>query len=129
MAVIKSGSREVSYATAGDLPLYVLRAASGEVQEIDGSGESLGIAPGTAFATRTLKLEKGDRILLGNGGIERLENKSGSQLGADRWMEIATAANAAGVDDFRREVRTKLNEFLGEAKLKEDIIMMTACAE
>ena len=84
MAVARLRGDFLSYTSAGMPPAYILRAATGEVEELLLEALPLGALAGTSYRNRTAEVAIGDIILLLSDGLPELLDESGDSLGYRR---------------------------------------------
>ncbi len=133
VAVLDPAARKVRLAGAGELPVFVRRAATGALEQVRLPGSALGAAPGPVFEASLenveLLLEPGDRLLLTNDGAERLENVRGEALGRERWRSFVERACALPAGRFDAELRQLLRGYVGRGEIEDDIVVLSLYAE
>jgi sigma-B regulation protein RsbU (phosphoserine phosphatase) len=83
-----SPSGDLEICNAGHLPPLVLRR--GEVLAVEPTGLPVGIFCSTRYEVHTLRLERGDGLLLFTDGLSEARDRSGSEYGLDRLTRRLT---------------------------------------
>jgi sigma-B regulation protein RsbU (phosphoserine phosphatase) len=110
MCVHLDGERgEIAYAGAGHPPLLHWRAAEQRLEVLNSDGPLIGLVP-SQYASRRVRVERGDRLLLYTDGVLEATNQGGAFFGDERFhMVIAQNASKSGpelgraiVDDMKQ---------------------------
>lgn len=104
LAVLDLDSLELTYASAGHTPPMWLHEGR-PVTLLQRSGPATGLSPDQPFPDQTLRLARGDRLLLYTDGIDEAFNPSGEMFGTERlgrWLadSVTQAPEIAGRDLF-----------------------------
>jgi serine phosphatase RsbU (regulator of sigma subunit) len=75
----RDGTWDVAVASAGH-PSGVVRRADGSVEELAGGGRVLGLTAAHPVGLDTLRLDRGDALVLDTDGITEARNADGEQL-------------------------------------------------
>jgi sigma-B regulation protein RsbU (phosphoserine phosphatase) len=122
--VYSAAQRSLVYANAGHNPPIVLRA-SGRVECLTDGGPVLGLFDDVAFATGTLHLAAGDRLLLYTDGVTETRNADGEEFGDERM--VGAAAHADGdAAAIRDAVLAAQARFIGDAPRSDDMTLVVA---
>ena len=109
MCVHLDGERgEIAYAGAGHPPLLHWRAAEQRLEILNSDGPLIGLVP-SQYASRRVRVEHGDRLLVYTDGVLEAANQRGAFFGDERFhVVIAQNAPRSGtelgraiVDDMR----------------------------
>jgi serine phosphatase RsbU (regulator of sigma subunit) len=122
--VLDLGSGTLTYSLAGHHPPFLLRANSGEIQELSSrNGLPLGISRETEFEAHHVRLQPGDTILLYTDGVTEAEGQ-GKFFGTDR-LKVAVRRNA-GRSAFQvlDEIERELDAFRGSSVIADDVTMI-----
>ncbi len=106
-----SGSGELEICNAGHCPPLVV--SGGTVTPVDPTGLPVGTFYSTSYASRTLKLNRGDTLVLYTDGLSEARNRDGAEYGAERIAGVLGAARhlhpqalaAACLDDLAGHLR------------------------
>jgi phosphoserine phosphatase RsbU/P len=114
MCVQLDGERgEIAYAGAGHPPLLHWRAVEQRLDVLSSDGPMIGLVP-SLYASRTVRVEQGDRLLLYTDGVLEAANKRGGFFGDERFHAViaqnaaksGTELGGAIVDDMRHWCET-----------------------
>ena len=109
MCVHLDGERgEIAYAGAGHPPLLHWRAAEQRLDILNSDGPLIGLVP-SLYASRTVRVERGDRLLVYTDGVLEAANQRGAFFGDERFHAViaqnatksGTELGGAIVDDMR----------------------------
>jgi sigma-B regulation protein RsbU (phosphoserine phosphatase) len=117
-----SPSGEVELCNAGHPPPLFVRAG-GEISRLEATGVPIGMFCSGVFASRTVRLEPGEMLLLYTDGLVEAENASGLEYGIDRLASFAEAAERrpkAVVDACVRD----LAAFSGASVFRDDVTIL-----
>jgi sigma-B regulation protein RsbU (phosphoserine phosphatase) len=116
LIVINVLTNEIKYTGAGDLPLLIKRAKTGEVMKIESDGLLLGFLEDSEYEDINIKLELNDEIAIFTDGVVEAKNEDGEQFGHTRIQEVFK--NYEG-DSFLRALKERLLQFTN-MKLDDD---------
>lgn len=92
-AACTPGSSRVQILSAGQGPLLIFRAASGEVEEMAAQGCPLGIVPDlVSDPPRDFDLQAGDMILMSTDGFFEWADAQGERFGTSRLADVIRAS-------------------------------------
>jgi len=99
MCVHLDGERgEIAYAGAGHPPLLHWRAAEQRLEILNGDGPLIGLVP-SQYASRTVPVQRGDRLLVYTDGVLEAANHGGAFFGDERFHAvIAQNATKSGTE-------------------------------
>ncbi|MEZ4764437.1 MAG: SpoIIE family protein phosphatase [Calditrichia bacterium] len=87
--VLYADNGKFCYANAGHLPLIHIQSKTGEIQQYQKvSGIPLGVVPNFLFEQHTIRLNKGDYLVLVTDGVVEAKNKSGEMYSFERLLEL-----------------------------------------
>ncbi len=92
--VFDSSTSEISVATAGFRPVMVLKDGAEDFLDIQPEGVAIGVMEDYEYATETMKLAKGDLMMLSSAGIGKTVNREGIPFG-DQRLAKTTLSNAS----------------------------------
>jgi serine phosphatase RsbU (regulator of sigma subunit) len=108
-AIFDAESKTLTYENAGHSPGWLMRA-SGSVESLRGGGAVLGALPDWTYQDYTLRLGRGDKLLLSTDGITEAENPGLEEFGEQRMVEAAGAGDGSAFDT-QRAVMQQVTEF------------------
>jgi serine phosphatase RsbU (regulator of sigma subunit) len=129
LAVLDPGAATLTLANAGHPPLLLVRAGGKSIAAVHSEGIALGFDKGPVF-DHTLKvvrleLAPGDRAVLYTPGITRVTGADGSLLGESRFAALVKREAGQGAEAFVKRVAATVRKFMGEARLSEDVTLLT----
>lgn len=122
--VLDVADLKLTYARAGH-PEPVLLRADGSIEHLGGAGMLLGVFPETAFESRQVQLEPGDRVVLYTDGIE--EALRPSPAGPEKLFgeSIAPWAKLPG-EQLLAKLTEQIDRRQGQSKHQDDITVLIA---
>jgi serine phosphatase RsbU (regulator of sigma subunit) len=113
---------ELSYTNAGHNPPYLVRAATGDIEQLTAGGPVLGILPAARYQSAVLKMEPGD-VLVMFSDVTGAQSPSG-EYGEDR----SGGADQYATRSWRHfeDPRRERGHFMGTAPAADDITLVVA---
>jgi sigma-B regulation protein RsbU (phosphoserine phosphatase) len=113
-----------TYVNAGhNPPLWVSRLNS-TVQKLTRTGIALGVTERPNISEETIQLTAGDFILLYTDGLSEAFSADDEMFGDARLIETVRSAQVELVEDLLVAVEDRLNEFIGDTPLGDDLTML-----
>ena len=117
-------NRSFTYSKAGhDSPLLV-RGASGEIESLEAEGYPLGLREDGEFEEKTVRLEKGDRLIMFTDGLTGALNASGELFGRQRFVEFVGGHLRQDLETLVDHLMDEIMLFTGDAPQPDDIAVM-----
>ena len=110
-AILDAEERTLTYESAGHCPGLLIRA-DGAAQMLQGSGAVLGVLPDWIYQDSTVRLERGDKLLLVTDGVTEAENTRLEEFGEQRLLEAARAGSGSALD-IQRAVMQQVTAYCG----------------
>jgi serine phosphatase RsbU (regulator of sigma subunit) len=121
-AVCKEGDDRLEFLSAGQAPLFVYFAATGELQKFQAQAMPLGIEKSlTSDAPVALNLEPGDILLFITDGFFEWENAAGEQFGFDRLADAVRKSSHLPPEEIIAELYNAVLAFAGGTPQKDDL--------
>ncbi|HOI95725.1 MAG TPA: SpoIIE family protein phosphatase [Syntrophobacter fumaroxidans] len=118
--VLGSSDSKIDYVNAGHIPPVLWNEAGGEFVPVRGvSGPPLGILDDCAYVSRSLRLKRGDRLLLFTDGLVDAKSACGERFGWER-VQAAVCPARGGIAEVHRRLMDALNEFVGQCPPADD---------
>ncbi|OFW55454.1 MAG: hypothetical protein A2W01_05510 [Candidatus Solincola sediminis] len=114
----------LTYTKAGHEAPLLVRQGSGEIEYLEGEGFPVGLMEDGCYQERTVKLERGDRILLYTDGVTGALNDRGEVLGRKRLVELVKAHAGEDIEAFLDALGDEVMLFSGDAPQPDDIAVM-----
>jgi sigma-B regulation protein RsbU (phosphoserine phosphatase) len=116
----KSGEMEIC--NAGHVAPLLLR--DGGVLPIAATGLPIGMFCGERYASTTVKLDKGDRLLLYTDGLSEARNQSDCEYGDDRLLGFLTGCQQLPAVTLVKELLEDLSRFSLARPRSDDLTVM-----
>ncbi len=123
-AFYDNNDNTLTYTRAGHEPPLLLRGKSGKVDFLEGEGFPVGLMEDGGYEEKTVKLERGDRILLYTDGLTGALNTKGEVLGRKRLLQLVESARRQDIEAFLDVLADEIMLFSGDAPQPDDIAVM-----
>ncbi|MBP3856678.1 MAG: PP2C family protein-serine/threonine phosphatase [Ruminiclostridium sp.] len=90
----------------------------------DKHGLFIGAMAGVKYKEYEIQLEKGDTLFVYTDGVPEATNAAGKLFGNERMIDALNSAPNGGLSDLLQIVRSKVDEFVGEAPQFDDLTML-----
>jgi sigma-B regulation protein RsbU (phosphoserine phosphatase) len=117
---------ELSYTNAGHNPPYLVRAATGDIEQLTAGGPVLGILPAARYQSAVLKMEPGDVLVMFSDGITEAQSPSGEEYGEDRLLAALTPICKQSAAAISKILGESVEHFMGTAPAADDITLVVA---
>ncbi|MGE3173139.1 MAG: PP2C family protein-serine/threonine phosphatase [Planctomycetota bacterium] len=118
---IDRNSRRMTVSSAGHNPLFVYRAATGDVQTIDAHGPPLGFSASGEYGSESVTLASGDVLLLYTDGITEAVDADAEMFGDARLVELLRRAAEGSPHDILQAILAELAAFTGRNRYDDDV--------
>jgi|GEM_PF-2603607 len=105
-------------------PEIYLRSGT-TIRTLESGGTILGKLPALHFPVNTVKLSKGDRLLIYTDGITEARHKDGEFWGENRLIEILGPSIDLNAAEFTAKIFQMLDVFQGDEKASDDRTLVT----
>jgi serine phosphatase RsbU (regulator of sigma subunit) len=121
VGVLDADAHTLAGFSAGQAPLFLLRTASGEIEELSADAPPLGILGGEDLELPApLHFEPGDLFAAISDGVFDLENPQGQSFGEERVREILVRRAAQGPQQVLSDLRSALTVFAAGTAARDD---------
>lgn len=121
IGVLDAEAHTLAGFSAGQAPLFLLRAASGQVEELAADAPPLGLLSSQdVVLPPALPLEPGDLFAAISDGVFDLTDASGQRFGEERVQGLLTRHAAAGPEALVAALRSALDEFAAGTSAPDD---------
>jgi len=128
--VLDPSSGELSYASAGHNPGYLLDAGDGdEIEELERTGVPLGILDGATWQQRTVHLAPGAALMLYTDGITEAQDAQQDFFDEERLQEVARTNLGRSAMEVQEAVITQVGAFVGEAPQSDDMALVVVARD
>jgi serine phosphatase RsbU (regulator of sigma subunit)/putative methionine-R-sulfoxide reductase with GAF domain len=122
-AVLYPETGKLVYANAGhNPPLWVRR--EGEVERLTRTGMALGVLEGETVEERSIKLKKGDTLLLYTDGLSEAFSADGDLFGEERILAALRSERSTSAEAILQTLEDDLTAFVGEEDQSDDLTML-----
>ncbi len=124
-ARLHRASRVLQYANAGHNPPVLMRAATGESEQLDkAGGPILGILAHAEYSDTSVTLESGDILTLFTDGVTEQENEQGEEFSVDRLIEVIRSEKTESAAGVVVHISEAVSTFAGETDQADDLTMV-----
>ena len=129
IGVVDLRTGEVQYVNAGHNP-PVFRRADGSLGWLRSrSGLVFGMRAGKGYSPWSVRLDKGDSLVLYTDGVTEAWGENGEMYGESRLLEALKSVKDAAAEETARLLRMQVNrsvtEFIGSAEPGDDISLLS----
>ena len=119
---LDTATGEIEYANAGQtLPLLVSR---GEVTEVGDTDIVLGIVTRASYATRRVKLDHGDSLVLFTDGVSESENAEGAEFSSAGIARSLRSMHGATAHQIARAIDDAVVHYAGGSEMLADDVTL-----
>lgn len=117
--IVNLETGEFTYTNAGHHPALVYKSQDRDIIELDTDGFFIGAFEDVNYETKSIKLERGDKILLLTDGITEARNSKGEFYGMERVIDFLKVHHHLSPKEFVKIFFQDVNEF-GESRPADD---------
>jgi sigma-B regulation protein RsbU (phosphoserine phosphatase) len=116
---------DVTWASAGHNPAFLLRAGAREVRNLESTGRVLGVMPGAGYAQgEPFRLAPGDALLVYTDGATEAPDPNGAFFDVERLQDVFRSASGGPPGGVLDAVRTALRAWTGGAPNRDDLTLL-----
>lgn len=117
--------KKIDWIRAGHDPAVLYDPSTDNLEELRGTGISLGINDGFKYpANVKTGLSQGQIILMGTDGIWETRNPSGEMFGKERLIDLVRRHSQSSANEILNSVVGSLEKFRDEAKQEDDVTLV-----
>ncbi len=122
-AVLYPGIGKLVYANAGhNPPLWLTN--DGRLERLTRTGMALGVLEGEKVEERSIKLRKGDTLLLYTDGLSEAFSPDGDLFGEERIIAALKAGGENSAERLLQGIEADLDQFVGDETQSDDMTML-----
>lgn len=123
--VLNPADGEVSYCCAGHDPPMLLRS-DGRTEPLACGGLVLGVLDSAPYATGTIRMAEGDRLVLYTDGITETMDRGGAEreFGVEGLERFLAEHSGSGSGELLDAIMTELGRYRGEAPPADDMTLL-----
>jgi len=118
--IINLETSEFKYTNAGHQPAIIYRHNTSTIEELHSTGTLIGIFNEPQYETKTVKLEKGDRILIYTDGIIEAKNNEDKFYESERLYEYVANKSHLPPKEFVDGLIKDVEDFCGDNPPDDD---------
>jgi serine phosphatase RsbU (regulator of sigma subunit) len=126
LVFLAGNSAQLRYANAGHGPIVLCREKNSRVELLAEGGLPLGVSQTERYASHTVSLARGDRLLLATDGVTEAADAGGTQFGYDRLSAIALAQGRQDLSAVSHAVLAAIEAFAGGQSAPDDQTLLLA---
>jgi serine phosphatase RsbU (regulator of sigma subunit) len=118
------------FISAGHNPAWLFRSATGKVEKLIAEDCVLGVFESASYKSRTLRLGKGDILVVYSDGLTDAENPREEMFGEKRLLEIIRREAPSGSHAVERSILQAIEDFTQGMPQTDDItfVVVENCA-
>ena len=120
--------RSMTICSAAMPPVLILRAASGEIEELGPGGPPVGSRLCETWAERSAALAPGDTLLFASDGFAEQLDPADDPLGDERLAEVFRASGALPAGEIVERLLARVTAWRGEREQGDDITLVVVRA-
>lgn len=128
LGVLDPATNTFTYARAGHNPGIWRRTSEQASTLLRAAGLGLGLSGSKIFdrslRSETIKIERGDAVLLYSDGITEAMNAQGEEYGEERLLDAIARTDGLGAAATQEAVLADVGAFLGETSPQDDITLV-----
>ena len=123
--IININTGDICYCNAGHNPPFILKH-DGKVEQLPTMGDSMvGALDGLEYHESTLKLEKGDALVMYTDGVTEAMNIDYKQFGEERLKDTLEDVAMHNCQEMVEAIKLDVSSFAGDAEQSDDITVLT----
>ncbi len=124
LIIIDTETLKAVYCNAGHPAPILLRAKTGELEELGSTGLILGISDAVEYQEVEIQLELDDKLILYTDGITEAINTKKVLFGRKRLKEIIQTEGRMGLDELLHRIIRKYKEYIYPGIDRDDICLV-----
>jgi sigma-B regulation protein RsbU (phosphoserine phosphatase) len=119
---LEAGSKKIRLMNAGHPPPVHIQ--KGKIKEMAQGEPALGIMPKTAYKEHSIRLEKGDFLVVYSDGVTEARNEQGDFYGEKRWLQLLQKSKNLSAQALGEKMMSEIRSFVGEARPSDDLSLI-----
>ena len=121
-AEIEHDSDDIRYLNAGHNPAYVIR--EGRLETLGASAMPLGMMPGTQYREESVRICKGELLIIYSDGLTEAEDEDGQDFGNDKLEAMLPDLRGLTAEQAGRKVLRAVDRFLADQRPGDDLSLV-----
>jgi sigma-B regulation protein RsbU (phosphoserine phosphatase) len=109
---------------AGHNPVYLFRAASGEIEELVSQGIILGAFPSATYTSSPLQIDPGDVLVVYSDGVTEAAGQDDEMFEEERLLELIRDNASKGAAVLKGKILEELERFTEGVAQNDDITFL-----
>ena len=114
----------LTYSSAGHNQPILYREGDATCSELDAEGLILGIKKEVAFEEKTVRLQKGDVLVIYTDGVTEAQNETGELFGSGRLCQMIESIHDKHPDEMIERILKEVDIFCNNHPLEDDISLV-----
>lgn len=119
---LKSNSGDVQLINAGHTPPIILK--ENKTTELAKGGSAIGLSSDSFYGEKSLKLNKGNLMLIYSDGLTDARNMKGEFFGENRLLNLLAQQKNSTAQQLGEKILEVVNRFIGETRQYDDLSMI-----
>ncbi|MCF8241468.1 MAG: PP2C family protein-serine/threonine phosphatase [Melioribacteraceae bacterium] len=119
---ISENSEVVNYVNAGHLPPIIIRG--NEIEIMQKGGAAIGLMKDAPYTQNSIKLSTGNVLCIFSDGVTEACDKFGDFYGEKRLENLLKRLNAGNAESIGNAIVSSTNNFVGDAKIHDDLSLI-----
>jgi sigma-B regulation protein RsbU (phosphoserine phosphatase) len=122
--VIDTEGMTISYVNSGHNPPLLIGSGSEPVRFLDGKGIALGVLPDAEYPSSTVRLEKGDLLVMYTDGVTEALNERDELYGESRLIGLVRSIRDRPLNEIVDRLIVEVRAHAGSAPQSDDITLV-----
>ena len=122
--IYRDNEKRIYFTNAGHTRSLFFRAAKNNVLALDTEGLFIGISDNTVYEEKSIKVEKGDRLLMYTDGLSEIKNSEKREFGEKRLASCLKNYHTLQGHDFCTAVLNEVGSFASLKERDDDIALL-----
>jgi len=120
--LINDKERKITYVNAGHIPPILIKKDS--YRKLDKGGMISGFLEHVNYESETIKLNKGDILLLFTDGVVEVDNSDNLEFGEKRLIKSVCSIKDLSAKEIAELTHKNIKKFAGKRKLRDDFTLI-----
>lgn len=114
----------LQYISAGHSPAILSQARTGECAVLGEHGILLGVLPGQEFPPTSVRIDKGDKLIIYTDGITEARNDLNEEFGQERLIEAIKKASASSAEELANDIIGAVTKHTSGLEPNDDMTLL-----
>jgi sigma-B regulation protein RsbU (phosphoserine phosphatase) len=122
--ILDPATGDVVFANGGHNRPLLLRAATGEFEELRAKGIIIGLFPDIALEDGSVRIAPGDSLIMYTDGVTEAMTLQSEQFGVARLREVIFAHREQNAEEMISAITSAVKAFVGDAPRSDDLTIV-----